>query len=138
MQQSKAQNVDDYIAGFPAPVQKKLKEMRAIIRKAAPMAEEGISYAIPAFKWKGNLAFFAAFKNHISFYPAPRGNEKFEKALSAYKGGKGTVQFPLDKPLPASLITRMVKFRIQDNRQREEARLLRKAKGRGPQKSAKK
>ena len=115
METVKAKNIDEYIAAFPNEVQKKLREMRATIRKAAPDAEEAISYTIPTFKLKGNLVHFAAFKTHIGFYPAPRGIEAFRDELSKYDGGKGTIQFPLDAPLPLSLITRIVKFRVKDN-----------------------
>lgn len=118
MQNVKARNIDEYIAAFPHDVQRKLQEIRAAIRKAAPGAEEAISYAIPTFKLKGNLVHFAAFKNHIGFYPAPRGIEAFKKELSAYEGGKGTVRFPLDKPLPLALINKIVKFRVKDNLER--------------------
>ena len=105
-------NVDKYIAGFPADVQAILKRIRATIRKAAPAAaEERISYQIPAFLLAGKpLVFFAAYKKHIGLYPAPRGAEQFKQELSAYAGGKGTVQFPLDKPIPLDLIRRIVKF----------------------------
>lgn len=122
MESVKAKNIDAYIAAFPDPVQQKLREMRATIRKAAPGAEEAISYAIPTFKLKGNLVHFAAFKTHIGFYPAPRGIEAFKDELAKYGGGKGTVQFPLDEPLPLSLITRIVKFRVKDNLRLAEAR----------------
>ena len=108
-------NIDEYIAAFPQDVREKLEQMRATIRKAAPQAEEAISYAIPTFKQNGNLVHFAAYKNHIGFYPAPRGIEAFKKELAAYEGGKGTVQFPLDRPLPTALITKIVKFRVKDN-----------------------
>lgn len=118
MQNIKARNIDEYIAAFPKDVQKKLEEMRATIRKAAPDAQEAISYAIPTFKQRGNLVHFAAFKNHIGFYPAPRGIEAFKKELARYEGGKGTIQFPLDEPLPLSLITKIVKFRVKDNLER--------------------
>ena len=107
--------IDDYISGFPDDVQAKLNEIRGIIRKAVPEAEETINYAIPTFVLKGNLVHFAGFKNHVGFYPAPRGIEAFKDELSPYKGGRGTVQFPLDKPLPAELITKIVKFRVQEN-----------------------
>lgn len=116
MTRTKPNNVDEYIAGFPGDVQKKLEQIRATIKKAAPEAEEAISYAIPAFTLKGRpLVYFAGFKNHVSLYPVPRGIEAFKKELSAYKGGKGTVQFPLDKPLPLNLITKIVKFRAKEN-----------------------
>ena len=113
--QSTPKNIDEYIAGFPAEVQKTLQKIRATIRKAAPDATEAISYKIPTFKLNGkNFIHFAAFKNHIGLYPAPRGVNEFEPELSAYKGGKGTVQFPLDKPIPYDLITRIVKFRTKE------------------------
>lgn len=118
MQNVQAKNIDEYIAAFPKDIQQKLEELRTTIRKAAPDAEEAISYAIPTFKFKGNLVHFAAFKNHIGFYPAPRGIEAFKKELSPYEGGKGTVQFPLDKPLPLPLISKIVKFRVKDNLER--------------------
>jgi len=108
-------NVDKYIAGFPADVQAILKRIRTTIRKAAPAAaEEKISYHIPAFFLAGKpLVFFAAYKQHIGLYPAPRGAEEFKQELSAYAGGKGTVQFPLDEPIPLGLIRRIVKFRAK-------------------------
>ncbi|MGH9846896.1 MAG: iron chaperone [Blastocatellia bacterium] len=116
------QNMDEYIAGFPANVQKILEKIRKTIRKAAPDAEEAISYQIPAFKLKGNLIFFAAYKNHIGLYPAPRGSEEFKEELAGYEGGKGTVQFPLDKPIPYDLIGRITKFRVKQNLEKAEAK----------------
>jgi uncharacterized protein YdhG (YjbR/CyaY superfamily) len=107
--------IDEYIATFPADVQKILKEVRAVIKDAAPEASEKISYQMPTFFLFGNLVHFAAFKNHIGFYPAPRGIEEFQKELSVYKGAKGSVQFPLDQPMPLDLISRIVKFRVKDN-----------------------
>jgi uncharacterized protein YdhG (YjbR/CyaY superfamily) len=115
MQNIKAENIDEYIAAFPKDIQKKLKEIRMTIKKAAPQAEEKISYAIPTFALHGNLVHFAAFKNHIGFYPAPRAIDAFKKELLGYEGGKGTIQFPLDKPLPLPLITKIVKFRVKEN-----------------------
>jgi len=121
MTTTKPTDIDGYIAGFPKNIQKVLQQVRTIIKKAAPGAEETISYAIPALKFKGRiLVYFAGFKNHISLYPAPRGNEAFKKDLSFYKGGKGTVQFPLDKPIPLSLITKIVKFRAKENSEKAE------------------
>jgi uncharacterized protein YdhG (YjbR/CyaY superfamily) len=112
----KPNNIDEYIAGFPKTTQKILKQVRATIKKAAPAALEKISYGIPTFTLNERyLIYFAGFKNHISLYPAPRGNEIFKKELSGYKGGKGTVQFPLDEPIPLNLITRIVKFKIKEN-----------------------
>jgi uncharacterized protein YdhG (YjbR/CyaY superfamily) len=117
----KPNNIDEYIAGFPKETQKVLKQIRATIKKAAPATEETISYAIPTFTLNDRyLIYFAGYKNHVSIYPAPRTNEVFKKELSAYKGGKGTVQFPLDKPLPLNLITKIVKFRIRENRKKVE------------------
>lgn len=105
-------NVDEYISRFPSDVQKTLEKIRTTIRKAAPKAEETISYQIPAYKLNGKiLIYFAGFTKHISVYPSPRQAREFKKELSAYKGGKGTVQFPLDRPIPYDLITRIVRFR---------------------------
>jgi uncharacterized protein YdhG (YjbR/CyaY superfamily) len=108
-------SIDEYIAGFPEDVQKLLQELRVTIKVAAPEATEKISYGMPAFALKGNLVYFAAHKNHIGFYPAPRGINAFEEELSAYEGSKGTVQFPFDKPLPHDLIRRIVQFRAEEN-----------------------
>lgn len=105
--------IDAYIAAFPKATQVLLQQMRETIHKAAPKAEEAIAYGIPTFKLKGNLVHFAGYKNHIGFYPAPQGLEEFKKELSAYKGAKGSVQFPLDQPLPLALVTRIVKYRIK-------------------------
>jgi len=110
-----AEDIDSYIAGFPDDIQKRLEQIRAAIQKAAPQAEETIKYAIPTFVLNGNLVHFAAFKNHIGFYPAPTGMVAFKKDLAPYKQGKGSVQFPLDKPMPLALITKIVKMRMQEN-----------------------
>jgi len=115
MQRVQAKNIDEYIAAFPKEIRDRLQEMRSVIRKAAPEAEESISYAIPTFKLNGNLVHFAAFKNHIGFYPTPAGIEAFRKELSRYEGAKGSVQFPNDEPLPLALISKIVKFRVKDN-----------------------
>lgn len=115
MKNSEVKTIDAYIQAFPKDIQKLLAQMRTTIRKAAPDAEETISYAIPTFKLNGNLVHFAAFKNHIGFYPAPRGIEAFKEELSAYKGAKGTVQLPLDQPLPLDLISRIVRYRVKEN-----------------------
>jgi uncharacterized protein YdhG (YjbR/CyaY superfamily) len=112
----KARDIDEYIAGFPKDIQKILEQVRATIKKAAPEAEERISYEIPAFYLHDRyLVYFAAFKAHIGFYPTPAGTDAFKKALSAYKTGKGSVQFPLDKPIPLKLITDIVKFKAKEN-----------------------
>ena len=104
-------SIDEYIANFPAEVQKILGELRAVIKAAAPDAEERISYQIPTFTLKGNLVHFAAYKKHIGFYPTSSGIQAFKHELSIYEGGKGTVQFPIDKPLPLELIRKIVKCR---------------------------
>ena len=113
--QAVPQTIDEYIAGFPAEVQDVLQKIRKTIHEAAPEATEKISYQMPTFYLKGNLVHFAAFKEHIGFYPVPTGIEKFKKELSVYKQGKGSVQFPLDQPMPYDLITKIVKFRIKEN-----------------------
>lgn len=115
MENIKAQTVDEYIAAFPKDTQKLLEEIRLAIRKAAPEAEETISYAMPTFKLHGNLIHYAAYKSHIGLYPAPNGIDAFKDELSAYKGAKGSVQFPLNKPMPLDLIGRIVKFRVKEN-----------------------
>jgi uncharacterized protein YdhG (YjbR/CyaY superfamily) len=115
MERSPAKNIDDYIERFPKDIQKMLEEMRTTIQKAAPQAEEAIKYAMPTFVLNGNLVHFAAFKNHIGFYPAPQGIEEFKKELAKYNGSKGAVQFPLDKPLPLALVSKIVKFRVKKN-----------------------
>ena len=107
-------DIDEYIAGFPTNVQKILQRIRKTIRKAAPEAEEVISYRMPAFKLNRILVYFAGYQNHISLYPAPRGAAEFKKELAQYEGGKGTVQFPLGKPVPYDLITRIVRHRINE------------------------
>lgn len=107
--------IDEYIVQFPTVVAQKLTELRKVIRKAAPEAGEKISYGIPTFTYHGNLVHFAAFKNHIGFYPAPSGISAFKKELSMYKQAKGSVQFPLDKPLPLALIQKIVVFRAEEN-----------------------
>ena len=107
--------IDEYISGFPDDIQTLLQQIRVTIREAAPEAEEAIKYAMPTFILNGNLVHFAAFKNHIGFYPVPSGIEAFKKELSVYKGAKGSVQFPLDQPIPLELITKIVKFRVSEN-----------------------
>ena len=118
--QTRPKTIDDYIAGFPPDVQVILEEVRLAIRKAAPDAEETINYQIPTFTLKGNLVHFAGFKHHIGFYPSPTGIEKFKNELSAYEGAKGSVKFPLDKPLPFDLISEIVRFRVKENLERAQ------------------
>ncbi|MFS0871008.1 iron chaperone [Paenibacillus xylanilyticus] len=107
--------VDEYISGFTPDVQVRLQALRQIIHESAPNAEEKISYQMPTYALHGNLVHFAAYKNHIGFYPAPSGIEAFRKELSVYKGAKGSVQFPLGQPLPEELIRRIVAFRVKEN-----------------------
>ncbi len=124
--QTAPKTIDEYIAGFPHDVQAILEKIRKTIRKAAPDAEETIKYRIPTFTLNGNLVHFAAFKKHIGFYPVPTGIEKFKRALSVYKTAKGSVQFPLDKPIPYRLISRIVKFRVKENMKRAKAKQKKK------------
>lgn len=114
--------IDEYIATFPKDIQLILEKIRTTIHKAAPQAEEAISYQMPTFKLNGNLVHFAAYKNHIGFYPVPSGIEKFKKELSACKGAKGSVQFPLDRPIPYALISKMVRFRVKENLEKAKAK----------------
>jgi uncharacterized protein YdhG (YjbR/CyaY superfamily) len=114
-------NIDEYIAGFPENIQEILVKIRSTIRKAAPGAEEKISYQMPTFTLNGNLVHFAAFKEHIGFYPTPSGTKKFQKELSAYKGGKGSIRFPLDEPIPFALIEKIVRSRVKETLERAEA-----------------
>ena len=110
-----SKTIDDYIADFPPAVQEILQTIRATVREAAPEATEAISYQMPTFKLHGNLVHFAGYKNHIGFYPVPTGIEAFKEELSVYKQGKGSVQFPLDQPIPYDLIRRIVVFRVAEN-----------------------
>ena len=116
MAKTNFQTIDEYIGTFPKDVQVILEKVRQTIRKAVPGSEEVISYQIPAFKLQGKyLVYFAAWKHHLSLYPVPRGDEAFKKEVVSYQTGKGTVQFPLDQPLPLGLIQKMVKYRLKEN-----------------------
>ncbi len=119
------ENVDAYISSFPSETQIKLQTLRSCIRKAAPKAEEIISYRMPAYRCHGVLVYFAGYKNHIGFYPTGSGVQEFKKELSVYKGAKGSVQFPINQSIPTALVTRIVKFRLKEN----EAKLALKTKG---------
>ena len=121
-----AATIEEYIASFPKDIQEILERLRVTIRKAAPEAEETINYAIPTFTLNGNLVHFAAFKNHVGFYPAPSGIKAFEKELSVYEGAKGSIKFPLDKPLPLSLVSKIVKFRVKENVEKAKAKKSKK------------
>ena len=119
---AKAIDVDAYITDFPTDTQALLKQLRTAIMKAAPGAEEVISYHMPAYRYNRMLVYFAGYKNHIGFYPGAAGIEAFKKELSIFKGAKGSVQFPLDKPLPIQLVVRIVAFRVKENLKRTAAK----------------
>ena len=121
-EKKKFKTIDEYISSFPESVRKILENLRKVIGEAAPEASETISYQIPTFKLNGNLVHFAAFKNHIGFYPTPSGIEAFEKEISQYKWAKGSIQFPLDKPVPLDLVKRIVVFRVQAVSQRKASK----------------
>lgn len=124
-----ANTTEQYIAAFPDDVQARLNSIRAIIRKNAPEAKESFGYGMPGYKIHGRvLVYFAAYKSHIGFYATPSGHRQFAKALAKYKQGKGSVQFPLDKPLPLELIATMVKFRVQENLSRAKKAVAAKSK----------
>lgn len=116
---TKPKSTDEYIATFPKDIQRILEEVRALIKETAPDATELISYSMPAFKPDGMLVWYGAHSNHIGFYPKASAIEVFKKEISAYKWAKGSVQFPFDKPMPVDLITRIVKFRVVENLQKE-------------------
>ncbi len=123
-----ASTVDMYISNFPKDIQLRLEQIRATIMKAAPKAEEGISYQMPAYKYKGLLAYFAGYKNHIGFYPMPDVLKEFKKEISVYKNAKGSVQFPNDEKLPLSLVTKMIKFRMKLNEADQKLKATKKSK----------
>ena len=119
-------NIDEYIAAFSPEVQSILEKIRLTIRKAAPEAEEKISYQMPAFALGGDLIYFAAFKNHIGIYPPVRGDEKLNRELSRYRGDKGNLKFPLDEPIPYALIDRVVNFRVKEHLERAASKRRKK------------
>jgi uncharacterized protein YdhG (YjbR/CyaY superfamily) len=121
-------SIDEYIAGFPNEIGELLQKVRISIGKAAPQAKERISYEIPTFTLHGNLVHFAAFKRHIGFYPTSSAIRKFEQELSTYVTGKGSVQFPLDRPIPFDLIGKITKFRVEENLQKADAGKKRRTK----------
>jgi len=116
------QTIDEYIGAFPEDVQRILNELRQTIKEAAPEAHETINYQIPTFTLNGNLVHFAAFEKHIGFYPTPSGIEAFKQELSRYKRAKGSVQFPIDEPLPLPLIRRIVEYRVKENLEKKQKR----------------
>ena len=128
MEQNKVayESIDEYILQFTPEVQEILKTLRKVIKEAAPAASEKISYQMPTFALYGNLVHFAAYKNHIGFYPAPSGVDTFKEELSKYKGAKGSIQFPIEEPMPYEFISRMVKFRVAENIKKEESKLKKK------------
>jgi len=119
-------SINDYILTFPEDVQKLLQALLTVIKEAAPYATEKISYQMPTFELYGNLVHFAAYKNHIGFYPTHSGIEKFKNELAMYKGAKGSVQFPIDEPLPYELITQIVKFRVVENTELHQSKKKKK------------
>ena len=116
-------SIDDYISQFPSEVQELLETLRKVIKESAPGAQEKISYQMPTFVLHGNLVHFAAHKHHIGFYPAPSGIDAFKAELSEYKGAKGSVQFPIDKPMPYDLISKIVQYRVAENMEKAERKL---------------
>ncbi|TGM75946.1 hypothetical protein EHR04_10325 [Leptospira levettii] len=120
MKSNKPGNIDEYIHSFPKDIQILLNHVREIIREEAPNAKEAIKYAIPTFIQNGNLVHFAAYKNHIGFYALPSGNIKFQKEISKFKSGKGSIQFPITEPMPDELIRKIVRFRIKENETKEK------------------
>jgi uncharacterized protein YdhG (YjbR/CyaY superfamily) len=120
--QASPSSIDEYIAGFPRDVQGILEQIRTTIRRAAPDAEEAIKYRIPTFVLNGNLVHFAAFKNHVGFYPTSSGIEAFKDELASYASAKGSVQFPIDKPIPLNLIRKIVTFRVKEVRTKSAAK----------------
>ena len=122
----KPQTIDEFIANYPEDIQEKLQRLRSAIRKAAPQATEIISYGIPAYRFHGNLIYFSAYEHHIGVYPRVK---SLEKELAPYEGGKGTIRFPHEKPIPLTLIKKLVKARIEANLQREAVRGLASPKG---------
>jgi len=125
-EQTPPKNIDEYIAGFPKDVQVILQKVRMTIREAVPQAGETIKYQMPTYTLNGNLITFGAYKKHIGIYPAPEGDAQFNAELSAYKAEKSTVRFPLDKPIPYDLISKIVKYRLKDHLERAAAKAKKK------------
>jgi len=126
MEATKFKTVQEYLSAQPGAVKALLQQMRSTIKEAAPGAEEVISYNMPAFKLDGMLVWYAAFKNHIGFYPRPSGLEAFKKDIAVYKSSKGAVQFPMDQPLPLALVTKIVKYRVKENKEEAAAKVVKK------------
>jgi uncharacterized protein YdhG (YjbR/CyaY superfamily) len=122
----KPQNIQEYIEKFPIDIQEKLQTLRYTIKEAVPEAKETINYQMPTFVLHGNLVHFAAYKNHIGFYPTPSGIEAFASELSPYESSKGAVKFPIDESLPLDLISQIVKFRVEENKRKAVAKAKKK------------
>lgn len=122
MQKKQCHTIDEYIESFPMSIQIKLQELRRTIQEAAPEAEEAISYQMPTFKLNGNLVHFAAYKRHIGFYPTPSAIHAFKDDLAAFKLSKGTIQFPLEQPIPQALVSRIVRYRVNEQKQKRSPR----------------
>ena len=120
MEKTRPKTIDDYISRYPEDVQRLLQRIRLTIRKAAPKATEKISYSMPAFFHNGTLVWFAAFNEHIGFYPTPSAITAFKKDLAKYDVAKGTIRFPMDRPLPLGLVSRIVKYRIEENQNKKK------------------
>ncbi|MFJ5789942.1 iron chaperone [Lysinibacillus sp. NPDC093197] len=125
MEQNIPESIDEYILQYPQEIQEILKTIRKVIKESAPNAEEKISYRMPTFVLNGNLVHFAAYKNHIGFYPTSSGINNFQDELSGYKTSKGAVQFPIEKPIPYGLISQIVKFRVAENQSKVEGKMKR-------------
>ncbi|MEK5333257.1 iron chaperone [Lysinibacillus sp. FSL W8-0992] len=126
MEQNIPESIDEYILQYPQEIQEILKTIRKVIKESAPNAEEKISYRMPTFVLNGNLVHFAAYKNHIGFYPTSSGINNFQDELSGYKTSKGAVQFPIEKPIPYGLISQIVKFRVAENQSKVEGKIKKK------------
>ncbi len=123
---SRPSTIDEYISGFPEEIQEILSRVREMVRQLAPEADETISYQMPTFRLNGNLLHFAAFKNHLGFYPTPSGTEAFQQQLAPYIHGKGSIRFPFDQPIPYGLIAEIVSFRVQESQEKAKARKKKK------------
>lgn len=126
MEHTIPKSIDEYILQYPPEIQEILKSLRKVIKDTAPNAEEKISYRMPTFVLNGNLVHFAAYKNHIGFYPTPSGIKTFQQELSRYKTSKGAVQFPIGKPIPYELISQIVKYRVAENQSKAEEKIKKK------------
>ena len=130
MKQTAPKTIDEYISSFPQDIQEILEKIRSLVKRAAPQAQETIKYGIPTFMLRDTyLIYFAAYKKHIAIYPIPPGDPRFKEEISAYRSGKGTLQFPLDQSIPYTLIRKLMKFSLQDNLTRAESKRKKKTRG---------